>query len=291
MGEILHEMEHASHAGHNDHGSGGIGKYIGITMAVLGVMVVLCSAMVGGARTELIATMVEQTNTALTYSAAATKYRMLQAQLQQLHALMPSDPKEFQALEAQAAKLEQDAAKSASGEAIKAIRVEAKMILGSVIPTREDVLRFAALVRKYDTEKDAAKEWAESYEPAIKIHSGAAEHFEWGQLGAEIGIVIASIALLMQNRKAWMLSLLLGITSFTIIIGTFLGERSKLHEAEELIHKAKAHYSSLTSEDKDREEDEKLLADIERPLPGETPAPHAPTAHEAPHEGHPAPAH
>ena len=76
--ELMENMEHAGHGGgHGDHGGGkkSIAKYVGITMAVLGVLLALCSAMVGGTRTELIATMVQRTNVAMKYQAVSTKFR------------------------------------------------------------------------------------------------------------------------------------------------------------------------------------------------------------------------
>ena len=264
--DLLEQMEHVGHAGHEG-GSGGnprIGKFIGITMAVQGVLMALCSALVGGARTELIASMVEHTNTALTYTAVSTKYRMLQAQLQQLHSLMPSDPKAFDALEQKSLQLEAAAGKTPVGDAIQVMRLESKMILSTVTPTRDDVQRFAQLVRKFDKERDAGKEWAESYEEAIKAHSLAAEHFEWAQLCAEIGIVIGSIALLLLNRRAWMLSVLLGCSAVTIIAFTYVARRTSLHEAEGKIAAAKASYARASSEEADRRADEQLLEDIEK---------------------------
>ena len=53
---------------------------------MLGVLMALCSAQVGAARTELIATMVEENAAKTRYLSVANKYRSLSAQLQQLHA-------------------------------------------------------------------------------------------------------------------------------------------------------------------------------------------------------------
>ena len=61
MGEVDELAEHIAHAGEAGH----LGKYLGITMACLGVLLALCAALVGGQRTELIATMVEQTNASM----------------------------------------------------------------------------------------------------------------------------------------------------------------------------------------------------------------------------------
>src|SRR3954469_18527571 len=82
-------MEHAGHGGHHgDHK--GPGKGIGITMAILGVMLALCAAMVGSQRTELIKTMVEQSNKWGIYQSESMKYRLMEADYEILHALTPS---------------------------------------------------------------------------------------------------------------------------------------------------------------------------------------------------------
>jgi len=80
---VSHEItEHIEHAAHDPH-QGSLTRWIGITIAIVGVLMAVCSAQVGEARTELIATMVNETGAALEYQTVSTKYRMLQAQLQQ----------------------------------------------------------------------------------------------------------------------------------------------------------------------------------------------------------------
>ncbi len=260
-------MSHGGHA-HAD-ASNPTSKYIGLTMALLGVLLALCSALVGSSRTELIATMVEQTNTSLRYQAVATKHRTLLAQLQQLHALMPLDPLAF--------KKQQDAIKSlvtshANGPlspALAEVQLTGEMILNTVVPTAADVKRFVAIVKQYDAQRDAAHEWAESYEDAIRAHSLAAEHFEWAQLAAEIGIVIASIALLLANRRAWLVSLLLAAASVAFIAWTLTAKHRILAAAEAKIHDARVRYEATIDERSERAADERLLADIEAAIPPE----------------------
>ena len=88
--EIAEHIEHAAH-GDKGHGhGGGVGRLAGITMAILGVLLALCAALVGGARTDLIATMVEQSNTYGKYQAQRMKFRMTMTELATLHALSPS---------------------------------------------------------------------------------------------------------------------------------------------------------------------------------------------------------
>jgi hypothetical protein len=264
--ELMEHLEHGAHGGHGaDHHKpdAAIGKAIGMTMATLGVLLALCSALVGGARTELIATMVEQTNSSLEYQSVATKYRMLQAQLQQLHALMP-DPKEFAAAEKELKTIEEQAASGAGSEVLRALHLQAGKILNTVTPTRGDVLRFAHLVRGFDGEREAAKAWSESYDQAIAAHAHAAEHFEWAQLATEIGIVLASIALLLGSRRARLGALTLGAIGVAIAVSTFSITRMHMHHAEAKIADARQHYQQLTDERAEAAEDAKLLADIER---------------------------
>src|SRR3954462_8186201 len=80
-------MEHASHGGGKQ---GGPGKGVGITMAILGVMLAFCAAMVGSSRTDLIKATVEQSNKWGIYQAESTKFRVMEADYEMLHALTPS---------------------------------------------------------------------------------------------------------------------------------------------------------------------------------------------------------
>src|ERR1700728_4546477 len=236
MGEVDELAEHIEHAGH----AGSLGKYLGITMACLGVLLALCAALVGGQRTELIASMVEQTNASMKYQAISTKYRVLLAQLRQLHALNP------------------DVARAA-----RVNRLENAKNLNAEIPTHEDLVGFATVIRALDTEKEAALEWSESYESATQVHSMAAEHYEWAQLACEIGIVVASIALLFMSRPAWLAALVLFATAVVIVSITFVSVSSQLHGAEQKIHDASQRFIGLNGEQRDKEADEELLKSVE----------------------------
>src|SRR4051812_24778732 len=74
---------HSSPA-HGEHAAGGhggghasLGRNIGMTMAVLGVLLAFSSAMVGGQRTEFVGVMIEHTNATGQFQAVATKHRVL----------------------------------------------------------------------------------------------------------------------------------------------------------------------------------------------------------------------
>ncbi len=259
-----HELtEHLEHAAHEGAHHPGLARNVGMTIAVLGVLLALSSALLGGARTELIATMVEETGTALKYQSVSTKYRMLQAQLQQLHALMP-DQHAMAATENELKSLESSVTNPETARIVQALRLSSKEILNTVTPTRSDVLRFAKLVRRYDKERVAARTWAESYSGAIKVHAHSVERYETGQLAAEIGIVIASIALLLSNRRAWLASILLGVLRLGVAGATFLTNSRALHVAELKIEEAQSSFVRIAADKTDLEDDDKLLTDIER---------------------------
>jgi hypothetical protein len=259
--EISEQIEHAGH----EHGSGPgaqLSKRIGVTIAILGVLMAVSSALVGATRTELIATMVEENGASLRYQSVSGKYRVLQGQLQQLRALMPdaklmaSTEEELKALEAGLSK------DSPAAPAVKAVRLESKKILSSVIPTAGDVKRLAELIRRYRQEADVAKEWAESYHEAIHVHERSASRYEIGQLCAEIGIVIASVSLLFHARWAWYIAIGLGTLCLSIAAGTYVIDHRTLHSAEEDIKKHRDHFKEVSNDKKDVEEDEKLLKEI-----------------------------
>ena len=272
--EFVEQMEHAAHGDHKDHGHGGggkdasLGKYVGITMACLGVLLALCSALVGASRTELISTMVKQTNTAMKYQTISTKYRMLVSQLTQLHALCP-DPKLFSGWDDESKKIADGMTSPEMGKLARMIRLENAKNLNAEIPTREDLVRFATNIKGLDKEMEAAQEWTESYEDAIEAHAEAAEHFEWSQLLSEIGIVVASIALLFLARPVWYLALLLGLAAVIIATTTHMTTRDRLHKAEEKIHHAQTTYESHGGEAAAKKADEELLHSVEH---DETPA-------------------
>jgi hypothetical protein len=158
-------------------------------------------------------------------------------------------------------------------------------------PRAADQTRLLAMAKRYTAETEAAAKWAESYEGAVEAHSSAAEHFELGQLAAEIGIVIASVALLLGSRRAWYISLLFGGACALALVSTWVSTRTKAHHAEEEIAETKAVYQKLRKgsggEDDDREiieEVEKRIREMQGPAePGKEPPKEAP---KEPHEGH-----
>ena len=108
MGHATKSLEHAEHIGHAAHGrDGGHGHggsdsrlpmWIGITMAVLGVMLASAAAKVGGERAELVKALVDQQHAHSKYQSQDIKHRMSVLLLRQMHAtekLGSCDPKDM----------------------------------------------------------------------------------------------------------------------------------------------------------------------------------------------------
>ena len=249
--EMLEHMEHAGHGGgHGDHGKGP-GRMIGITMAVLGVMLALCAALVGSQRTQLIKTMVEQSTKWGVYQSESMKFRVIEADAEMLHAITPS--------RAEVAKFEEalKAVRSRSGKAddedtaeLKdAIDVSTRELADILSPDKEDEDHFAKLRSSYKRDMAEAKEDAEAYDGAIEAHQEAAEWYERAQLCAEIGIVIASIALLLGSKPVWSVAVVIGAAGALIIGMTYARTGGELAAAEKKIADAAKNVAAIESDD------------------------------------------
>ena len=95
--------------------------------------------------------------------------------------------------------------------------------------------------------------------------------FEIAQLAAEIGIVIASVGLLLSRkvgfaRTLWCIALVLGIISLSVAGFTKIRNMQRLHDAEERIHEAVQVYESKNRDEEDVVDDKKLQEDIRRDI-------------------------
>jgi hypothetical protein len=268
---VAHEIhEHIEHAGHGGGAQGKLPQWIGITVAILGVLMALCSAQVGAARTELIATMVEENGAKTRYLSVANKYRTLQAQLQQLHAAMP-DPEVLAKKNGQLKTLMADVKNPDTVQGIRAAELQTEKILNTVTPTESDVLRFLSLLDRIREEAEAAREWSESYHDAVQAHANTSERFEIALLAAEIGIVIASVGLLLSRRVAfargaWGIAVVLGLLCLCIAGATKVINTRTLHDAEAKIQTSEHHYTSMNKDEEDTVEDKKLEDDIRKDI-------------------------
>ena len=265
MSGLLHKMEHAAH-GEKEHGHAhhdqGSGKAIGITMALLGVLLALCAALVGSEREELTKTMVDQTNAYNEFQAESMKYRMMISELQMLHALTPSKG------EAEHFKKDLDQLRADSGKefapVLEGLAMSSTAVADVLTPDHADLLHFVKLVRKYEKEREVAKKWAEAYEPVIEAHFASAEWYEKGQLAAEIGIVIASIALLLSSRPFWYGSIAAGVAGTIIVVANYVHGGAALKRGLSSVEEAHHHYQDERERNNAKKADEELLEKIEQ---------------------------
>ena len=257
----IHELaEHIEHAkgGHGEgHGKGGPSRGIGITMALLGVMLAFCAAMVGASRTELIATMVEQSNKLSNYQAESMKYRVMAADVEMLHAITPTKS-EVDKFEARLMGVKRVSGKSDdedTTELKEAIALASKELADVLTPDPEDEKHLQNMANRFEHDTKEAKEDAECYDDKIAAHFEAAEWYERAQLAAEIGIVIASVALLLGSRAVWAISLVFAVSGAGVIARTFVHTHGMLEVAEKKIEEAQKREAFMEDEDGDGKAD------------------------------------
>ncbi len=223
--ESLERAEHAGHAGHGSaHGPADgnpLPMRIGITMAILGVLLAFAAARVGYERTELVQYLVEQQHAHAKYQAQDIKHRDAVLSLQQLHAIADSS------------------------------KVRAS-----------DMVMIANSVNRYLAESQAAKLWVDAYDPLVTAHSHAQEEYEHAQLAAELGIVLASIALLLRRREPWLVAVLLGVVAVVMLALTYQHTAHAVEGAEANVAETERNYQSARETGKTTEPDQALVDEV-----------------------------
>ncbi len=269
--ERAEHTEHAKHAGHAEHGGGhgpSGGRAMGLTMAVLGVLLAFCAAIVGSERTELIKTMVEQSNTNAGYQAESTRYRTTLAQVEALNSVTPQ---EESSIDKMLAAVGADA-KPENADVVAAIRAAVRVQLTQGRASiRDTISRLVHLARAHQKTAEAAKKWTESFEPVVRAHYEAAEGFERAQVVVEVAIVLASIALLLFRKSVWGLSVLVGAGGIALMVLAYTKTHGEIHEGEEKIEVAHKAYDKQIEETQ-KEGDEEVLAEMEKDFKLEEPA-------------------
>ena len=222
--EALEHAEHAAHAGGHGHEPAGgkppgPGKLIGLTMALIGVLIAFCAALVGAERNELTRTMIEQTQAHSDYSSASTKFRLVMLDLEKQRGAPPAAPGE----------------------------------------NRPVLRRLLRLYSDYSKERKFSKEWSDSYTPLVQAHFEGAEGYEHAQFIAEIGIVLASLGVLLGSRSAWMVSIVLAVVCVVQIGRIAFHTHHEVTEAAEHVHHGETAYQDLRKAHTGANEDEKTV--------------------------------
>jgi hypothetical protein len=246
--EIAEHIEHMAHGGGHNSGST---RFIGITMALLGVMVAFCSAMVGAQRTELIKAMVEQSTRMGTYQTESMKFRSMAANGALLRALSPAKD-EIKKIETTLREKRGAAGKKDDEDTteLKDLISSSVEDLADLLTPDPDVIRdFGKVAKTYERDMKEAKEDADSYDKMIEARQDAAEGYERSLLAAEIGIVIASVALLLSNRLVWGVSLVLALACIGTAGYTFQASRRDVAAAQDKIQKAADNVIQIEKDD------------------------------------------
>ena len=130
----------------------------------------------------------------------------------------------------------------------------------AVDPT--EMVALARTIQRYEKESAAAGQWAEAYSPAIVAHLEGQEDYEWGMLSAEIGIVIASVALLLHRRIAWYMAIVLGVVAIAMLIFTYVKTQPTVRAIEERTTEAGKVYRALRAADKTTAADDALTNEV-----------------------------
>ncbi len=222
--ESLERAEHSGHAAHGGHGpSDGnpLPMRVGITMAILGVLLAFASARVGFERAELLQFLVEQQHAHAKYQAQDIKHRTTILTLAQL----------------------------------RAFAEESKL-------NPADVLSIANSANRYFAEANSAKDWVDAYDPVIAAHAEAQEEYEHAQLAAELGIVLASIALLLRRREPWLAGIVLGVIAVGLTVMTYRHTAHAVETTGEKLEHAEKAYRTLRESGKTVELDQALVDDM-----------------------------
>jgi hypothetical protein len=96
----------------------------------------------------------------------------------------------------------------------------------------------------------------------VRAHVEGQEKYELGMLAAEIGIVIASVALLLRRKMLWYVAMGLGVISIGIMIVTYTRTAPVVHESEKKIEESARAYHELRAQDKTTQAEESLVKEV-----------------------------
>ena len=219
MSSLQEKLERAESAAHIS------SKHIGVTIALIGVLIAFCAAMVSSEQNELTRTMTEQTQANSDFSGASTKFRVVMDELEKLRSQSSHESTD-----------------------------------GGLLP---ELKRFLRLSLDYSRERDSAKTWVDTYQPAIEAHFDASDGYDNAQLVAEVALVVASLAILLSNRSAWVLSILMGVVCIAMLTSTFLKTRRSVSRALGNIRQAENAYQQLRKAHLSADQDQRTLDELD----------------------------
>ena len=218
-------MDHTEHIHHTGHDSGNrqFTKFMGVTIAIIGVLIALCGDLESNQKDDFIRSMIDQSRVHANYASYSVKYRMIMMEMEKARV----------------------AVSPASGGGIadsKKLPIELNRLLG--------------LYSYYSKERKLALEWSESYDALITAHFDAASGYEKAVLLAEVGIVLASLGILFSSRIAWIASIVLALLCFAQASFTWVHSTKTIHSATAGVTEAEATFKDLRKDHLETHEDE-----------------------------------
>jgi len=213
-------MEHAEHTEHAGHG-GTLGKYIGITMALITVLIAFCTAVIGTVHNELMKAMIQQADANSFFSSASTKFRIVMDELEHLRSQ----------------------AKSVQSPALADAGAKEQVATSSVDPVL--LHRFLQVYLDYTKERKYTKEWSDSFDPLIDAQFDATEGYETAQFIAEVAIVFAALAIVLGSRAVWIFSIVVALLCVGQLGKTWINTAHQINVAHEAVEKKREAYDGL----------------------------------------------
>ena len=255
--------------------------YIGILIAVLGVVLAFAASKGGSASTDLVTTMISQQHAHSKYESQDIKHRGVVNVLRQMHAGIPVDDaddildEDLRHLEARvrakgkvAEPPKHAGAKDEEGEggsgidSIESARILGRHMFESFTPEPKDAISLADAVTRYYAQAQAADAWPKTYDALAEAHSNAGSGYDRSMLLAEIGIVIASVALLLKRKIPFVAATCLGVASIAVIAMTWTAANRDIADATAKIAVAQKGYDDLIAADKVSASESELASEM-----------------------------
>jgi hypothetical protein len=128
----------------------------------------------------------------------------------------------------------------------------------------KDMMLIAGTIDRYLVEAQLADKWVDTYDPLIEAHAEGQEHYELAQLAAEIGIVIASIALLLKRREPWLLAIVFGVAAIGVLGHTYWHTHGIVHDVEHKTEESEKAWEDLHKASKTDAVDKALVEDVKK---------------------------
>jgi len=220
--EAMDHSEHIHHAGHESE-SHKFSKFMGVTIAIIGVLIAINGNLESNQKDDFIRTMIDQSRIHSSYAGYSVKYRMIMLEMEKARMAVSSTSD------------------------------------GGIVDSKKlplELNRLVGLYSYYSKERKLARDWSESYDALINAHFDAASGYDKAGLLAEVGIVLASLGILFSSRVAWFASIALAALCICQASLTWVHSKGTIGSATVVLNKAEAAFNDLRKDHLESHEDE-----------------------------------